>query len=45
VSRTGHLKNLADLPRSRFNIKLQPFGLAKLTQQRTGDDQTPNSKK
>ena len=40
VSRAGHLEGLADLPRSRFNVELRPFGLAGVTQARTEDGRT-----
>jgi hypothetical protein len=43
VSRAGHLEGLADLPRSRFNVELRPFGLAGVTQAPTDDGRTPGS--
>jgi len=43
VSRAGHLEGLTDLPRSRFNVELKPFGLAGVTRPRAENGAAPQT--
>ena len=44
ISRAGTLEGLNDLPRSRLNLEVKPYGLLGLTQERQDDGTIPNER-